>query len=116
MPGAARDAVPVKALVFDLGGVLIDWDPRHLYRTLFEGDEAAMETFLATVCTPDWNRQQDTGRPWADAVATLSADHPEHRDLIAAYWHRWPETLGEAIARRSRSWPSFGRPASRSTP
>jgi 2-haloacid dehalogenase len=65
---------------------------------LFDGDEAAMETFLATVCTPDWNRQQDTGRPWSEAVATLSADHPDQGDLIAAYWKRWPETLGEAIA------------------
>lgn len=56
-----------------------------------------METFLATVCTPDWNRQQDTGRPWSEAVTTLIADHPEERDLITAYWARWPETLGDAI-------------------
>ena len=61
------------AVVFDLGGVLIDWDPRYLYRSLFGGDEAAMETFLATVCTQEWNRKQDAGRPWSewnvDAVA-----------------------------------------------
>jgi 2-haloacid dehalogenase len=56
-----------------------------------------METFLATVCTPEWNREQDIGRTWSEAVATLAADHPEQRDLIAAYWERWPETLGEAI-------------------
>jgi 2-haloacid dehalogenase len=93
----APEPEAVSAVVFDLGGVLVDWDPRHLYRSLFDGDEAAMETFLATVCTPEWNRQQDIGRPWSEAVATLVADHPGQRDLITAYWERWPETLGEAI-------------------
>jgi 2-haloacid dehalogenase len=87
----------VSAVVFDLGGVLIDWDPRHLYRSLFDGDETAMETFLATVCTPEWNRQQDMGRSWSEAIATLVAQHPDQRDLITAYWERWPETLGDAI-------------------
>jgi len=57
MTKVARDTV-----VFDLGGVLIEWDPRHLYRKLFAGDEAAMEHFLATVCTHEWNRGQDAGR------------------------------------------------------
>jgi len=56
-----------------------------------------METFLATVCTPEWNRQQDAGRPWSEAIATLVAEHPAQRDLIEAYWARWPETLGDAI-------------------
>ena len=60
-------------VVFDLGGVLIDWDPRHLYRSLFRGDQAAMERFLSEVCTPAWNQQQDAGRPWTEAVAVLSA-------------------------------------------
>jgi 2-haloacid dehalogenase len=93
----ATDMAPVRAAVFDLGGVLIDWSPRYLYRSLFHGDEAAMERFLATVCTPDWNRQQDAGRPWAEAIATLVAAHPERRELIEAFWKRWPETLGDAI-------------------
>jgi 2-haloacid dehalogenase len=95
--GRAPGRTAVSTVVFDLGGVLIDWDPRYLYRTLFDGDEAAMETFLATVCTPEWNLEQDTGRPWSEGIATLIADHPEQRDLITAYWERWPETLGEAI-------------------
>ena len=56
-----------------------------------------METFLATVCTPEWNRQQDAGRPWSEAIATLIAEHPAQRELIEAYWTRWPETLGDAI-------------------
>lgn len=75
----------VSAVVFDLGGVLIDWDPRYLYRSLFGGDEAAMERFLATVCTPEWNRGQDAGRPWSEAIASLVAEHPEHADLIRAF-------------------------------
>jgi len=54
-------APAITAVVFDLGGVLIDWDPRYLYRSLFD-DEAEMEHFLATVTTPEWNRAQDAGR------------------------------------------------------
>jgi len=84
-------------VVFDLGGVLIDWNPRYLYRQLFGGDEAAMETFLAEVTTPEWNLQQDAGRSWDEAVEVLTRRHPEYGELIAAYRDRWPETLGEAI-------------------
>lgn len=82
----------IDTVVFDLGGVLVDWDPRYLYRSLFD-DEAAMERFLAEVCTPEWNLAQDAGRPWAEAVATLSAQHPEFAGPIAAYHSRWLETL-----------------------
>jgi 2-haloacid dehalogenase len=84
-------------VVFDLGGVLIDWNPRHLYRKLF-ADEAAMERFLAEVCTAHWNERQDAGRPWAEAVAQLSAEHPAHASMIEAYWTRWAEMLGGPIA------------------
>ena len=93
----APDAAPPAAVVFDLGGVLIDWNPRYLYRKLFD-DEAAMESFLADVVSPEWNGQQDAGRTWAEAVEVLTREHPAQRDLIAAYWHRWQETLGDAIA------------------
>jgi 2-haloacid dehalogenase len=85
------------AIVFDLGGVLIDWNPRYLYRKLFNGDEAGMERFLSEICTPAWNGQQDAGRPFAEAVAELSARHPQHRELIEAYHRRWNEMLGGAI-------------------
>jgi len=87
----------VTAVVFDLGGVLIDWDPRYLYRSLFGDDEAAMETFLATVTTQEWNAKQDAGRPWSEAVAELVAKHPDQHELIVAYHERWSETLGDAI-------------------
>jgi 2-haloacid dehalogenase len=82
-----------KAVVFDLGGVLIDWDPRYLYRKLL-ADEAAVEEFLATVCTPEWNAEQDRGRPFAEGVAELVERHPVHAAAIAAYHERWTEMLG----------------------
>jgi 2-haloacid dehalogenase len=90
------DAGPRPMIVSDLGGVLIDWNPRHLYRKLFD-DEAAMERFLSEVCDHDWNLCQDAGRPFAEAVAELAARHPEERALIEAYWHRWPEMIAGPI-------------------
>jgi len=80
-------------VVFDLGGVLIDWNPRHLYRKLFAGDEAAMEAFLATVCTQDWNERQDAGRGFAEAAALLRAQFPEHGPLIDAFGARFDEMM-----------------------
>ena len=85
-----------KAVVFDLGGVLIDWDPRYLYRKLL-ADEAAVEEFLATVCTPEWNAELDRGRPFAEGVAELVERHPEHAAAIAAYHERWPEMVAGDI-------------------
>jgi 2-haloacid dehalogenase len=85
-----------RAIVFDLGGVLIDWDPRHMYRKLFD-DESEMEMFLTDVTTLEWNRAQDAGRRWEDGVAVLSAQHPDQADLIAAYYARWEEMLGGPI-------------------
>src|SRR5580704_6181688 len=93
MTKAARDIV-----VFDLGGVLIDWDPRHLYRKLFAGDEAAMEHFLATVCTHEWNRCQDTGRSFAEGARLLKAKHPDKAELIDAYGARFHEMMCGPIA------------------
>jgi 2-haloacid dehalogenase len=86
----------VHAAVFDLGGVLVDWNPRRLYRKLLE-DDAAVEAFLAEICTQEWNAQQDLGRPWSEAVESLARQHPGHRRLIAAYRDRWEEMLGGPI-------------------
>jgi len=83
-------------LIFDLGGVVLDWNPRHLFRALIP-DETEREWFLAEVCSPAWNAQMDAGKPAAEAVAELSAEYPEHAGLIRAYWDRWPETLGGLI-------------------
>jgi 2-haloacid dehalogenase len=87
----------IDQVVFDLGGVLVDWNPRYLYRKLF-ADEAAMERFLAEVCTQAWNEEQDLGRPFAEGVALLAAAHPRERALIEAYDARWLEMLGDAHA------------------
>jgi 2-haloacid dehalogenase len=87
---------PPTTVIFDLGGVLIEWDPRHLYRSLF-ADEASMEAFLAEVATPAWNERQDAGRPWAEAIAELAERHPDQRELIEAYHARWPEMLAGPI-------------------
>ena len=84
-------------IVFDLGGVLIDWDPRYLYRKLFDGDAQAMEEFLATVCTQSWNEQQDAGRPFADACSSLKLVHPDKAELIDAWFLRYDETLAGPI-------------------
>lgn len=83
-------------IVYDLGGVLIDWNPRHLYRKLIE-DEAMMEWFLAEVCHSAWNEEQDRGRSFAAAIEEAAARHPEHRPLIAAYFERWDEMLAGEI-------------------
>lgn len=89
------DATPT-TVIFDLGGVLIEWDPRHLYRQLFD-DPDKMESFLAEVTTAEWNAHQDAGRPWAEAVELLVAEHPERRELIEAFHRRWPEMLAGEI-------------------
>jgi 2-haloacid dehalogenase len=80
-------------VIFDFGGVLVDWNPRHLYSKLFGDDTEGMERFLAEVTTPAWNLRQDAGRSWDEAVRVLTSEHPDQADLIAAYQHRWEETL-----------------------
>ena len=86
----------IEGVVFDLGNVLIDWNPRHLYRKVFD-DEAEMEWFLTHVCHKDWNLEQDRGRPWDEGIAEATTRHPGRRLEIAAYRERWGEMMGEAI-------------------
>lgn len=80
-------------VIFDLGGVLIHWDPRNLYRKLFPGDEVAMEEFLDTVCTVDWNERQDAGRTFGEASDELIRRHPEKAALIRAFGDRFDEMI-----------------------
>jgi 2-haloacid dehalogenase len=87
----------ISTVVFDLGGVLIDWNPRHLYRKIFGADEAGMEAFLSEVCNAEWNEWQDAGRSWAEAIETTVARHPAHESSIRAYHARWPEMLAGPI-------------------
>ena len=84
-------------VLFDLGAVLIDWNPRYLYRPLFGSDEAAMERFLAEIVPPEWNHQIDAGKPFADAIAERIRDHPEHAELIALWKDDWTKMLREPI-------------------
>lgn len=83
--------------IFDLGGVLLHWDPRLLYRKLFHGDEAAVDHFLANVCTTEWNERQDAGRSFADATMELLPRHADKRELIEAWGKRFDEMVPGAI-------------------
>ena len=85
-----------KTLVFDLGGVLIDWDPRYLYRMMFD-DEGDIDIFLSQVCNSEWNVKQDAGRALAEATAERVALFPEKKPLIEAFYDRWEEMLGGEI-------------------
>jgi len=87
----------VTTVVFDIGNVLVDWNPRYLYRKLFD-DAEAMERFLGEVCTSDWNLELDRGRPFAEAVAERVALYPDFADLIRAYDARWSEMIAGPIA------------------
>jgi 2-haloacid dehalogenase len=89
-------SAPPTAVVFDLGGVLIDWDARYLYRRILPDDEA-IEAFLREVRFADWNETLDAGADWDEAVEALAARHPERRALIEAFRDRWEETLGRPI-------------------
>ena len=86
-----------RVAIFDLGGVVVDWNPRYLYRKLFNGNETAMEDFLATVCTPSWNEQQDAGRSFTDGCDSLKRLHPDKAELIDAWFQRYDEMLGGEI-------------------
>jgi 2-haloacid dehalogenase len=87
---AAGRAPEIDAVVFDLGNVLVQWDPRFLYRQLLASDDE-VERFLAEVCTPEWNEAQDRGRPFAEGIAEAIGRHPHHEPLIRAFYDRWDE-------------------------
>ena len=86
----------ITTIIFDLGGVLIDWNPKYLYKKIFK-DEAEMEDFLQKICTGDWNEEQDGGRPLSEATGLLVKEYPQHEENIRAYYGRWPEMLGGVI-------------------
>lgn len=87
----------VKNIVFDFGGVLVDWNPRYLYDGYF-GDEAKSRWFIDNICTGEWNMQMDGGKPFAEGVAELSAVHPEWAGAIEIYHSRWMEMIGGEVA------------------
>ena len=81
------------AIIFDLGGVFLRWDPRNLYKKFFNGDDQAMERFLAEVDFVAWNQEQDKGRPFAEGVEILCQQFPQYCDLIRAYAERYEESI-----------------------
>jgi 2-haloacid dehalogenase len=87
----------IQAIVFDFGGVLIDWNPRHLYRKLFTNNPQEMERFLEEIGFFAWNLQQDAGRSFAEGVEEHCRLFPEYCELIRAYDDRWEESLGGTI-------------------
>ncbi len=88
----ASEQRAIEAVVFDLGGVLIDWDPRYMYRQLF-ADPADMEEFLASVCTPDWHRAHDLGADITQSCEQLALRYPERRDMIMVWAERGEEMV-----------------------
>ncbi|WP_327195598.1 HAD family hydrolase [Sphingomonas sp. RIT328] len=96
MPAADVAAAVPTAVIFDVGRVLYDWDPRILYRRLID-DDRALDAFLRDVVTHDWHFQHDAGRDFADTSAELVALHPQHAELIAAWGPRFLESIGDPI-------------------
>ncbi len=83
-------------IIFDLGGVLIDWNPRYLYRKIFKTEEE-ITWFLENVCTPQWNEKQDAGRSFEEGTTELIQKHPDFEVPIRAWYDRWQETVGGPI-------------------
>jgi len=106
----------IKAVIFDFGGVLLEWNPRNLYQRFFPNQPDAMEDFLAEINFYNWNDQQDKGRPFAEGNAELIAEFPQHARLIEAYFENWEDSItGEIegtvnILRmlKAKGYPLFG--------
>lgn len=87
---------PIETVIFDLGGVLIDWNPRYLYRKIFKTEEE-ITWFLENICTTEWNEHQDAGRSFEEATHELITHFPHHEQPIRAWYDRWEETIGGSI-------------------
>lgn len=88
----------INTIIFDLGGVMIDWNPRYLFSKIFE-DGAEMEFFLSEVCSPAWNHEQDAGRSLEEATNLLITQYPSYESQIRAFYGRWTEMLNGSISR-----------------
>ncbi len=85
-----------KVIVFDFGGVLVDWNPRHLYKSVF-AEPTQMEYFLTYICSEDWNLEQDRGRTLAEGTKILQAQFPKYHDLIHLFYSQWETMLHSDI-------------------
>lgn len=88
----------IDTVIFDLGGVLIDWNPEYLYTKIFKNDQNKMDWFLKNVCTPSWNMEQDAGRSFDEAAKLLQKEYPEYEFEIKAFYDRWEEMLAGEIS------------------
>lgn len=86
----------IKTIIFDFGGVLVDWNPHHLYDPYF-GDADTADWFLKNICTMDWNIQMDGGKPFQQGVAEKIVEHPKWEKEIRLYWERWIDMMGDTI-------------------
>jgi len=87
----------IQAFIFDFGNVLLEWDPRLVYKKYFPDNPTAMENFLQEIDFMNWNAEQDKGRPFADGVAQLSAQFPHYADLIQSYHENWSDSIGNIL-------------------
>lgn len=88
----------IDTIIFDLGGVLIDWNPEYVYLEVFNGDQKKVDWFLNTICTSDWNIEQDAGRTFYEATELLVKQYPEYENWIRIYYDRWEDMLGGTIS------------------
>ena len=87
----------IDSIIFDLGGVLIDWNPEYVFLDVFKGDRQKMQWFFDNICTDDWNQNQDAGYPMAKATEERVAMFPEHEEQIRMFYGRWDDMLGDSI-------------------
>jgi len=86
----------INTIIFDIGAVLIDWNPHYMYRNVFDNEDE-MKNFLANVATSDWNEEQDAGRSLQEGTDILVQQFPEYEDKIRLFYSRWHEMLGDAF-------------------
>ena len=82
----------IDTIIFDLGAVLIDWNPRYLYRKIFKTEDE-ITWFLENICTSEWNDEQDAGRSFQEATEVLLKKHPDWEVPVRALYDRWHETI-----------------------
>ncbi len=87
----------INTIIFDLGGVLIDWNPEYVFLDAFNNDRQKMQWFFDNICTMDWNENQDAGYPIVKATEDLVKKFPEHETYIRLYYGQWENMLGGAI-------------------
>ena len=88
----------IQTIIFDLGGVLIDWNPEYVYLKEFNGDRIKMKWFFENICTSSWNEQQDGGKLMKEATKERVKLFPEYKKLIEMFYGRWKEMLKDEIS------------------